>query len=108
MTQDEAMKLLMAIAKANDHPDCKGWAEKVEAIMAEAPTAVAPLTGTPVLTDPTEWPQPIPGTGPVLEMKVYADGSVATGPAPLPSASPDEQEAAGKIEGPTTNTDIAV
>lgn len=111
LTKEDILQIAEIIATANGHPAPGGYSAMVGDVfdrLTAAPTAVTPLIGTQVLTDPAEWPQLPTDTGPVVETKVYADGSSATGPAPLPLLSPDEQEAAEKIEGPVANTDIAV
>ena len=56
-----------------------------ESVPAEIPQG---LHGAPALRSEME---PAADTSPVVETKVYADGSSATGVAPLPNLSPEEQ-----------------
>lgn len=111
MLEDEFKELLhhigLALGIVGNHPDPDAYAANIvaahESVSAEVkvpdqeanvagmkpqPAGIIndPSAGDPVLTDGTQWP---------VETKVYADGSSATGPVPLPDHSPAEQDAAG-------------
>lgn len=85
MLEDEFKTLLhriaLALGIAQSHPDPAAYADEVinahDSINAKIKIP-DPVIETPVLT----------------ETKIYADGSSATGPAPLPDQSPAEQDAA--------------
>ena len=68
-------------------------------------TVVSPLINEEIAADSGATPLPENGgaTELVIETKEYADGSSATGVAPLPDLSPDEQAALSKSSGDDQN-----